>query len=90
MNRAPHGIVGEWIRARACDMPLAMHDESIPPHAKYATRAAAGSLQSQKIIPMMMFPRGCVCALMISVLLSGCGSGGGGNQGSGFRDFSAQ
>jgi hypothetical protein len=46
MNRAPHAIVGEWIRARACDMPLAivgewiraracdmplaMHDESIP------------------------------------------------------------
>lgn len=30
-----------------------------------------------------MFPRGCVCALMISVLLSGCGGGGGGNQGSG-------
>ena len=20
MNRAPHGVVGEWIRARACDM----------------------------------------------------------------------
>ncbi|MDH6167813.1 hypothetical protein M2282_002963 [Variovorax boronicumulans] len=32
---------------------------------------------------MMMFPRGCVCALTISVLLSGCGGGGGGNQGSG-------
>ena len=31
MNRAPHGAVGDWIRARACDMPLAMHDESIPP-----------------------------------------------------------
>jgi hypothetical protein len=30
MNRAPYGIVVEWIRARACDMPLAMHDESIP------------------------------------------------------------
>ena len=38
----------------------------------------------KKILLMMMFPRGCVSALMLSVLLSGCGGGGGGsNQGSG-------
>ncbi|SEU22531.1 hypothetical protein SAMN05443580_13332 [Variovorax sp. OV084] len=42
----------------------------------------------KKIIPMMMFPRGCVSALMLLVLLSGCGGGGGGNQGSGLAGLS--
>lgn len=32
---------------------------------------------------MFMFSRGCVSALMVSVLLFGCGGGGGGNPGSG-------
>jgi hypothetical protein len=32
---------------------------------------------------MIMFPQRCVSALMLSVLLSGCGGGGGGNQGGG-------
>jgi hypothetical protein len=41
----------------------------------------------EKTILMMMFPRGCVSALMLSVLLSGCGGEGGGNQGSGSATF---
>jgi hypothetical protein len=30
MNRAPHGVIDEWIRAEPCDMALAMHDHSNP------------------------------------------------------------
>jgi hypothetical protein len=50
MNRADHGVVNEWIRARACDVPLSMHDSN-PPHAKYATRAAGGFIQFKKTFP---------------------------------------
>jgi hypothetical protein len=73
MNRAPHGA--------ACGTPWAMHDGSNPRMRSTQRVRRLVFFKLKKTILMMMFPRGCVSALMLSVLLSGCG--GGDNQAAG-------